>query len=266
MKIAIVGYGYVGKAMYRFFSTKYECVWYDPFIDGSCTKEDVNGCNLAVVCVFTPSSDKGECDVSILEDVMSWLSTPLILIKSTIAPGTTDHLKSLYPSKHICFSPEYIGESDYCIGKFDFNKDVIKSEFVTIGGDAKDVDAIFSILGPLMGPNKKYLRSSAIEAEMAKYMENCFFASKLVFCYEFEQICKAHDVSYSAVRELWLADPRIGSSHTSVFAANEEPFSGKCLPKDLAAIICASENKGYDPEFLKQVKASNKRIGDLRRD
>jgi UDPglucose 6-dehydrogenase len=264
MKIAIVGYGYVGKAMFRFFSSKYECVWYDPFIEGSCSQSDVNSCDMSVLCVFTPSGADGSCDVSILEDVMSWVQTPLILIKSTIAPGTVDHLKTIYPDKHVCFSPEYIGESEYCTGKYDFNKEVARTDFVTVGGDSKDVDAIFSILGPLMGPNKRYLRATAREAEIAKYMENCFFASKLVFCYEFEQICRAQDVSYSAVRELWLADPRIGSSHTSVFSHNKAPFSGKCLPKDLAAIIHNAEDHGYNPVFLKEVKSSNDRIGDLR--
>ena len=53
MKIGIVGYGYVGQAMYKFFKDHYEVVYYDPFKDGSCTKEDINKCNLAIVCVMT---------------------------------------------------------------------------------------------------------------------------------------------------------------------------------------------------------------------
>ena len=80
MKIGIVGYGYVGKAMYNYFKGHYETIFYDPFIEGSCTKEEINECNLAVVCVFTPTGEDGKCDTSIVEEVIEWINTPLILI------------------------------------------------------------------------------------------------------------------------------------------------------------------------------------------
>lgn len=96
-KIGIIGYGYVGKAMAAFFKKKYDVCFYDPYIEGSSTKEEVNKCDLGVVCVFTPQDPiTGKCDTSILESTMEWLNTPLILIKSTISPGTTDQLQAKY--------------------------------------------------------------------------------------------------------------------------------------------------------------------------
>ena len=63
MKIGIVGYGYVGKAVYEYFKTHYRVMFYDPYVEGSVTKEEINQCDLGVVCVFTPSKPNGDCDI-----------------------------------------------------------------------------------------------------------------------------------------------------------------------------------------------------------
>ena len=74
--IGIVGYGYVGKAIYRFLSTHYEVIYYDPYVDGSCKKEDINKCKLAIICVNTPSEEDGSCDVKIVEECVKWIESP----------------------------------------------------------------------------------------------------------------------------------------------------------------------------------------------
>jgi len=263
MKIGIVGYGYVGKAMFNYFKNTYETIYYDPFITGSCTKDEINSCNLAVVCVFTPSKENGECDISIVEEVIEWINTPLILIKSTVKIGTTKYLKEK-TKKNIVFSPEYIGESTYDTGYFNFNQNMKQHSFFTFGGDKKDTKQIVDIFQIISGPTKIYKQTDETTAEIAKYMENAFFSTKLVFCYEFNEICKKYDVDYNEARECWLLDPRIGASHTSVFANKITPFDGKCLPKDLKAVINSAEQIGYNPIFLKEVLESNNRISNIR--
>ena len=263
--VAIVGYGYVGKAMYEFFAKRYKTIFYDPYVEGSCTKEDVNKCNLAVVCVNTPQHPiDNSCDTSIVESVVAWIESPVILIKSTISPGTTESLKKKY-NKRIVFSPEYIGESDYDTGRHNFNKSVSNTSFITLGGEIKDCEYCVDIILPIFGPNKTYKFVDSTTAELAKYMENCFFATKLVFCYEFDQIAKAFGSSYHAVRECWLLDPRMETSHSAVFSTNTKPFSGKCLPKDINAIYTATTASGYEPKFIKAVIENNERIGELRK-
>lgn len=263
LKIGIVGYGYVGKAMFEYFRTHYDVIYYDPYVAGSCTKEEINACDLGVVCVFTPSKEDGECDVSIVEYTMEWLNTPLILIKSTVKIGTTERLIRA-TGKRIVFSPEYIGESTYDTGHFNFNKSMKNHSFYTFGGRPEDTAELVEIFQIISGPTKVYKQTNATAAEIAKYMENAFFSAKLIFCYEFAEICKANGVDFNEVRECWLLDPRIGPSHTCVFKNKQYPFDGKCLPKDLKAVVQQSNEIGYRPEFLEEVLKSNERLHDLR--
>ncbi|MCX6797270.1 MAG: hypothetical protein NTX98_02210, partial [Candidatus Doudnabacteria bacterium] len=109
MKIAIIGYGFVGKVMFKLFP---EAKIYDPGYPGiSLTKDEINKCDVSFVCVPTNMLTDGSCDVSAVEQTLEWLNTPLVIVRSTITPGTTDRLQKLYPEKHIVFQPEYAGET-----------------------------------------------------------------------------------------------------------------------------------------------------------
>lgn len=264
MKIGVVGYGYVGQAVFEYFKKKHDVIYFDPFVDGSCTKEDINKCDYAFVCVFTPEKSTGECDTSIVTEVIEWIETPLICIKSTVSIGYTDMIKEK-TQKRIVFSPEYIGESTYDTGYFNFNKSMTNHSFFIFGGDKTDTKEFVDLYNEISGPTKVYKQTDAKTAEIAKYMENAFFSVKTVFCYEMNEICKSFDCDYNEVREAWLLDPRMGHSHTCVFKSKQEPYDGKCLPKDIAALIFSSNQNNYQPKFLENVVESNKRIGEKRK-
>lgn len=273
-KIAIVGFGYVGRAMCNFFKDHYIMYIRDPYVEShllpkyatSASQEDVNSCDLAVVCVPTPRSDNGKCDTAAVERVIAWIDTPLILLKSTIEIGTTEKLKEKF-KKRIVFSPEYCGESTYYTpSPYDFNDSVIKTPFFIFGGDPKDTSEMIDFFSPVAGPVKRYVQTNSKTAELVKYMENSFYAAKIAFCYEVYEICQKIGVDWNTARELWLLDPRINSMHTSVFEKNEWPFSGKCLPKDISALVEFSKDQGYEPELLKEVIKTNKRIHDIRQE
>jgi UDP-glucose 6-dehydrogenase len=110
----------------------------------------------------------------------------------------------------------------------------------------------------LLGPARTYFQCTAIEAEVIKYMENAFLATKVAFVNEFYEICRAVGAEWHTVREGWLLDPRIGRSHSAVFV-DRRGFGAKCLPKDLRAIVAASTSAGYRPELLAEVLESNER-------
>jgi nucleotide sugar dehydrogenase len=256
-KIAVIGLGHVGSAAAEFFGLRYEVVGYDSKNDGEYPKEDIDSCLMAVVCVPTPMSDDGSCNTYIVEEAISKIDTPLIMIKSTVAPGTTDRLKR-ETGKRIVFSPEYAGESKYNNPIYKSMRDI---DFHIVGGAGDDVRYVFEILEKVAGPHCKYYNCSAVEAEVIKYMENSFLALKVTFVNEFYEIAKKFGADWHKVREGWLLDERIGRASTTVFA-DERGYGGKCLPKDTMAIITASETAGYSPEMLKSMVEINKRFAN----
>ena len=274
MNVAIIGYGYVGKAMGEFFTKydeygakRYQPLVYDPSLQCSLSdqeqKERINSeCDLAVVCVPTPSKDDLSCDTSIVEYSIDWLKTDLILIKSTIVPGTVDKLVEK-TGKNIAFSPEYCGEGDYNPGH-NFQNTVANEPFYIFGGKPETTSRLVDIFQRIAGPTRTFFQCTAKEAELIKYMENSFLATKVVFIYEMHQIAESLGCDWNQVREGWLLDPRINRSHTSIFNDNKKPFTGKCLPKDVNAIVKCAENKGYSANFIKSVLESNERIGKIR--
>ena len=107
-----------------------------------------------------------------------------------------------------------------------------------------------------MNSNVKIIMGPSKEIEMAKYMENCFLATKVIFCNEIYKICEKLGLDYNIVREAWVADPRIGTSHTFVYKDNPG-FGGSCLPKDINAMISQAKNADVDTTLLDAVVLKN---------
>lgn len=265
--VAICGYGYVGKAYARFFQNYYDVLVYDPTQTGIeqgvkaryATQEEINEqAILAVVCVPTLEREDGSCDISIVEESIGWLDVPNILIKSAVEPLTTERLVA-ETGKSICVSPEYIGEGRYFIPywKYPHPTDVKMHDFLIIGGTNEAMTPVVDIILRVSGVSLRVYKMRAVEAEVVKYMENSWGATKVTFANEFYEICQAFGADYHTVREGFVADPRVERMHTVVFP-HSRGFGGKCFPKDVAAIVSASKAVGYTPKLLQQVLDSNK--------
>jgi len=255
MKIGIVGYGVVGKAQIEFFGEHF-CLIHDPS-SGYKNRALINKeCDLAFVCVPTPSKKDDTCDTSIVEESVKWLETPIIVIRSAVVPGTTDYLIDKY-KKNIVYQPEYLGETP-----LHPYLDLRKREFVILGGERKLTKVLIMYYQKFMHPDTHFYQTDTITAELVKYMENAWLGTKVTFCNEFYEIAKTLGVDYNELRELWLADKRINRSHTFVYP-DKRGFSGKCLPKDIKAIVKKLEEKGYEAKFIKKVLEENERIKKL---
>lgn len=101
------------------------------------------------------------------------------------------------------------------------------------------------------------------EAGADALMENCFLALKVTFCNEFYDIAERFGIDYNELRELWLLDPRIGRSHTFVLP-DDRGFGGKCLPKDVSAMVQSACAASYAPQLLMAVLETNERFRDGR--
>lgn len=250
--MALTGMGYVGTGMTKIFPG---AVQYDePKRIGS--REEVNECDVAIVCVPTPMLEDKSCDISIVEDVVSWLETPLILIKSALKPGTTDKLKAKY-GKRIVVSPEYMGESNYWMPpKYPDPKNPKSHGFVILGGTDEDCSGVADILIPVLGPATRFRFVSCLEAEVIKYAENTWGAMKVTFANELREICEALGANWHKVREGWLDDPRVEPMHTAAFKKSKG-YGGKCFPKDTWAFYKVCEEYGYTPTLLKAMLDKN---------
>jgi UDPglucose 6-dehydrogenase len=256
VRIGVVGLGYVGKAVVECFGAHHEVVAWDAADATPYPREQLAACDYAVVCVPTPALDTGHCDISAVEDAVSALPCQRVLLKSTVPPGTTDRLAAA-TNKQLCFWPEYIGESPYYNPYF--ANAIEQVPFVIVGGEPSIRSWFVDVLTARLGPTKHYLQCSAIEAELAKYAENSYLATKVTFVNEFRRISEAFGADWHTVREAWLLDPRMERMHTAAFA-DAPGFSGKCLPKDVRAIVAAAIDAGYAPGLLQQVLASNEVI------
>ncbi len=244
MNIGIIGYGVVGRALAKVFGYEAgnpQVRLYDKLLkelNSPRHKAAIQACDVVFVAVPTPEAPDGSCDVTAVEEVVSWVTAPMCL-KSTVPPGTVDRLMAA-TGKRIGFSPEYVGET-----RWHPWKGIDSHGFVIVGGEKSLCDLVVRAYQEHLGPLVRYYMTDAKTAELCKYMENSFLATKVAFVNQFYDLAQAYGVNYNELREVWLADERIGRSHTIV--TDERGYRGRCLPKDIAAIIQAAKPLGGAP-------------------
>lgn len=243
-KIGIVGMGVVGRGMLKIFPW---AIGYD-IADGSYmdNKEAVNDTDVCFICVPTPMLSSGACDTSIVEEVVGWLQADVIVIKSTVAIGTIDRLVE-ETGKRICFSPEYQGATQHSHPS---------NAFVILGGDPMTTKKVAQVYQYAYDAYLEIEQTDAKTAELVKYMENSWLATKVTFCNEFARIGKHFGVEYNQLRKLFLKDSRVNPSHTFVYY-DQPYYDSHCLNKDIPALIRCAKDNGYDASFLRSVTRAN---------
>jgi len=256
MRIGVVGYGVVGRALAQLFQCgqRNEIAIFDKYLSGfntEASQRSVNSCDLVFLSVPTPTSADGfSADISAVRECLDWINAP-VCIRSTVPPGTTRSLLA-QTGKRVCFSPEYIGESPFHPWKAEAD-----CGFVIVGGTNEMGERVFTAYRSVVKEKMKFVLTDPTTAEVCKYMENSFLATKVAFVNQFYDIAKSFEVDFRQLRSLWLLDSRIGASHTEV--TTERGFGGRCLPKDLRAIIAAMAARGGAP-LLEGVLSYNERL------
>lgn len=261
-KVAIVGQGFVGSAIFNGLKDYHQVETFDLDTSKS-TKgslaELVEFGEIIFVCLPTPMRKNGECDTRILENAIEDIDSlcanktsqkKTIVIKSTVIPGTTKSLDEKYKNIDISFSPEFLTEAN---SFEDFKK---QSRIIVGGSGARKVKQMFR--KPF--PKIPIVVTKSETAEMVKYFTNCFLATKVIFANQMFEICETNNIDYDKVCEYALLDNRIGKSHMAVPGPDgDKGFGGHCFPKDLAAMIQYSRESDTSFDFLKQVQDSNSR-------
>jgi UDPglucose 6-dehydrogenase len=246
MKIAVAGYGFVGKAYERLLLSNrqnYNLGISDPAFE-EYAQGVPNDADAIVICVATPQKEDGFCDMSHVFDVVRENQNIPILIKSTISLEGWRDLKGKFPNSNISFSPEFLRQDSW-------SEDVLNMDSILIGGDD------FRFWSDVFN-NLKCLEAEAESLVIAKYARNNFLALKVSFFNQLYDLCQKLGVDYDEVREHTTADYRIGDSHS--FITEERGFGGHCFPKDSAALVKTSEKYGSFLSIMGCARAYNQSI------
>lgn len=252
--IGIVGYGVVGKALEHGF--KGEPIFiYDKYQETATLEEVCQNSEFIFLGLPTPIfSDESGIDLSIVNSSVAEIA-PLIentdkilIIKSTVIPGTTRRLSQEYPNVNFAFNPEFLTEAN-------FLNDFMNADRTIIGAESHEVSARMAELYKKHFPNQTIFQTDPTTAEMVKYMANCYLAMKVTFANEMSDLCEKLEINYPEVKALVTKDHRIYDSHLDI--TPQKGFGGKCLPKDLLALRALAKSFEIDTTILDAVWDKN---------
>jgi UDPglucose 6-dehydrogenase len=234
----------------------------------------ISSTDLIFISVGTPPRDRGKdrkADLSYISKSAIEVGCALsrsekkyhtIVVRSTVPPGTTEEVVGENISKHsnklrgkgfgLVFNPEFLREGSAI-------DDLLSPHVLVIGSDeSKSARKLISFYKAILGQNLPHVIETNIPtAELIKYANNSFIATKISFINTIANICsKIPDVDIQEVARAIGLDPRIGA-----LALRAGPgYGGSCLPKDVSALIDFSQNRiGYEPILLKSVQNVNER-------
>jgi len=261
--IGVIGNGFVGNAVRFAFSPQTGCEAtvrvYDKVESKSLNtlEETVNKSDIIFVSVPTPSNSDGSIHIGILESVLSDISLVhdgndnIILIRSTIVPGTTRKLQEKFTNLNLVFNPEFLTERS---AKFDF----INQARVILGGDEKLTKKVGKLYNDRFGDSLSILHMKYETAEMIKYMNNCFFATKVSFMNDMYEVASKCGVEWDMAVDGFVGDGRIGHTHLAVPGPDgKRGFGGVCFPKDVRAFLKFAEELDVELNTLKGAWETN---------
>jgi nucleotide sugar dehydrogenase len=231
-KVGVIGNGFVGNAQAFAFSPIAEIRIYDVEPNRAThSLEEVNECDFIFVCVPTPMRPDGSQDTSYIEEVFtSAVRGPIYIIKSTVLPGTTRNLQAKWPSLNVVFNPEFLTERTAKL-------DMMTQARIVLGGDPHFVD-LLSDLYKQRYVSTNIIKTDSTTAELIKYMNNTFFATKVSIMNEFKQVAGAIGADWEQALNGFAADGRVADSHLHVPGPDGKlGYGGTCFPKDVNALI-----------------------------
>jgi UDPglucose 6-dehydrogenase len=262
--IGIIGYGYVGKAVEYGFKDKHRIFINDISMPTLSPDEVVKEADMIFICVPTPMDTViNKIDLSIVDQVFGNLvrisrnlkKEPIIVVKSTIIPGSTRNLAKKYRWLQTLFNPEFLTEANYL-------EDFVNADRIVIGGDTGWVRQKLVDLYRESFPKIPIFQTDPTTAEMVKYMANAYLAMKVIFANEMSEMCGKLGIKYEEVKQMVVADTRIFNSHLDV--TSEKGFGGKCFPKDMVALLGLARELGVDLSVLEAVWKKNLKIRKVR--
>ena len=251
-----MGNGMVGGSLARFFDSQGVKVGvYDP-PQGKMDISVLCDAEMIFLCVPTPFRlDGSGFDDRFIREAVEAIPADgkTIVIKSTAIPGTTEKLQSAYPQHRFLFNPEFLTEATADEDMRHPNRQILGCTTQSRG----DAERVMSLLP--RAPFEKI--TDARVAETVKYFCNAFYALKVAYANQMHDFCHAIGAAYDDVKACVETEPMVGGNHLAVFHKGYRGYGGKCLPKDVRAVIQIAEQSGVDLSLLKQAEAYNNALG-----
>jgi len=252
-KIGICGVGVVGGALLRYLEKQGEVpIIYDKQqLDTS--KDALKEADVVFICVPTPFREGKGFDISAVEEAIGALGgNKVVVIRSTVVPGTTDKLQARYQQHKILVNPEFLREAHA-------DEDMLHPERQIVGYTDKSRGAAQGVLDLLpRAPFERLVEAKV--AEMVKYTGNAFLSTKVIFANQIYDLCEKLGIDYDKVKEAVSKDPRIGASHLDVLHGGYRGYGGKCLDKDIKALIELADSVDVNVDLYKKVVEINEAL------
>lgn len=248
--LGIIGVGTVGGALAEYFKTRPEKLLLYDTQKKLGSPEEINNADVVFICVPTPYISGRGFDASAVEAAIRCLTSPkVVVIKSTVLPGTTEGMQSRYTQHRFLMNPEFLRE----VLAVD---DMINPDRQIVGYTLASQSIADQVM-KLLPPANIQKIVTATEAEVVKYFGNAFLATKVILANQFYDLCQSLEIDYSAVRQLVSADKRIGPSHLQVSPGQGRGYGGKCLPKDVKALVSLAVSRKVPFSLLVEVDHIN---------
>ena len=246
IKVGVLGNGFVGEAISFAFSSIAEIFIYD--IDPLKTLNDmesVHNCDFVFICVPTPMYKDGSQDLSYVQSAFEKATEkPIYILKSTVLPGTSDKFSKKFCNLKIVFSPEFLTERTSKI-------DMLTQARIIIGGDIELTNKVKELM-KLRFKRKNIIQTDFMTAELIKYMNNTFFATKVSIMNEFKLLSDKIGANWEDALMGFASDGRIGDSHLNVPGHDGKlGYGGTCFPKDVNALLSFSKKHDIELNTIK---------------
>lgn len=260
MTIGFIGQGYIGKNYADDFERRgYTVVRYaleEPYVQN---REAIKTCDIVFVAVPTPTTPAG-FDASIVESTLSDVADgTIVVIKSTVVPGTTARLQEAYPKIRLLMSPEFLTETRAAHDAANPAQNIVG---IKKNSPAHEEAAalVHSVL-----PAAPYALTTAYEnAELIKYAHNTLGYAKLLFVNVLYDLSQNLGGEWEEIQDALSHDPQIAPEHLSPVHKTGRGAGGHCHIKDFAALREQAE-KLLGPthpwvDLMKTMEASNVRL------
>jgi UDPglucose 6-dehydrogenase len=230
-------------------------------------KEAILETDTSFITVGTPSNPDGSVNLKFIKETSKEIGKTLkkkkdnhlVIVKSTVPPGTTEKLvktniekqsgKTCGKQFQLCFNPEFLREGNAI-------HDTLNPDYIVIGGhNKKSTETLETLYKEFHKENPPpTIKTNIPTAELIKYANNAFLATKISFINTIANICeKIPGIDIKKIAEAIGKDHRINPNFLNAGLG----WGGSCFPKDVKALISFSKKIGYNPTLIEATWEAN---------